>query len=445
MATTKYLALRMQSRSVCAKSRRYQSAFAPENTKISFAPFSNRDLAVTNAMLKVCATPSVMKFGIKTLRKAFDRPNNPISRLLLWSVRKTVFKHYCAGETLADCSHLAQKMQKSSVNLIIDHSVEEREDESEWAHNLDQKRLLLSRAREELGEVVKFIPVKVTALSSPGMLGRISTQLRAHGDDWEDRPLCTEEVRANLSKEDRKLFDSAVSNLCALCEQAKSVGIPLLLDAEASPRQPAVDVIALELMKKFNKKGEKPFVYNTYQMYLKDASRRLARDAKSSAKNNIVFSAKVVRGAYLVQENSEASSENRSSPICETKDATDKQYDRAIYDMLSAVTRGEAAIVIATHNRTSVENAINTMRDLNIPNDHPNVYIAQILGICDHVTCALGVAKYNALKLVLFGDFYEIFPWLLRRLDENSDMMGAQMLESPLVKQELKRRLQHAQ
>ena len=81
------------------------------------------------------------------------------------------------------------------------------------------------------------------------------------------------------------------------------------------------------------------------------------------------------------------------------------------------------------------------MRALGLPNNHPNVHIAQILGICDHVACALGASGYNALKLVLFGEFGEIFPWLLRRLEENSDVMGAALLESALVTRELRRRL----
>eukprot|EP01051_Picozoa_sp_SAG22_P027083 SAG22_NODE_8891_length_623_cov_1.087786_1_plen_55_part_01 len=46
---------------------------------------------------------------------------------------------------------------------------------------------------------------------------------------------------------------------------------------------------------------------------------------------------------------------------------------------------------------------------------------------------------YNAHKLVLYGDFEEVFPWLLRRLDENRDMLGAAQLEAPLVHAELKR------
>ena len=44
---------------------------------------------------------------------------------------------------------------------------------------------------------------------------------------------------------------------------------------------------------------------------------------------------------------------------------------------------------------------------------------AQIMGMCDNITLALGQHQYNSHKLVLFGDFDEVFPWLLRRLEEN--------------------------
>lgn len=57
------------------------------------------------------------------------------------------------------------------------------------------------------------------------------------------------------------------------------------------------------------------------------------------------------------------------------------------------------------------------------------IHMAQILGMSDNVTYALGLAGYNVHKLVLFGDFFDIFPWLLRRLDENGDLLGAMATE----------------
>jgi len=49
--------------------------------------------------------------------------------------------------------------------------------------------------------------------------------------------------------------------------------------------------------------------------------------------------------------------------------------------------------------------------------------------------------RFNANKLVLFGDFMEVFPWLIRRLDENRDMLGAAQQTQPFFLTEAKRRM----
>jgi len=56
---------------------------------------------------------------------------------------------------------------------------------------------------------------------------------------------------------------------------------------------------------------------------------------------------------------------------------------------------------------------------------YPFFLYIKIMGLCDNLGHCLGDQGYNAHKLVLFGDFSEVFPWLLRRLDENQDVMGA--------------------
>jgi hypothetical protein len=69
-----------------------------------------------------------------------------------------------------------------------------------------------------------------------------------------------------------------------------------------------------------------------------------------------------------------------------------------------------------------------------------SIHFGQIMGMCDHVTAALGLAGYNAHKLVLFGEFRDLFPWLLRRLDENGDVMGAMATERSIIGTEVQRR-----
>ena len=67
--------------------------------------------------------------------------------------------------------------------------------------------------------------------------------------------------------------------------------------------------------------------------------------------------------------------------------------------------------------------------------------VAQILGMADDLTLSLGLAGLNSLKLVPYGELVQVLPWLLRRLDENQDGLGAAAEERPLLRAELRRRL----
>jgi proline dehydrogenase len=50
--------------------------------------------------------------------------------------------------------------------------------------------------------------------------------------------------------------------------------VRLLIDAEQSYLQPAIDLFAIELQRQFN--SQQPVVYNTYQAYRKDGHQRYA-------------------------------------------------------------------------------------------------------------------------------------------------------------------------
>ena len=41
-------------------------------------------------------------------------------------------------------------------------------------------------------------------------------------------------------------------------------------------------------------------------------------------------------------------------------------------------------------------------------------FLEQIMGMSDNVTLALGASGYNVHKLVLFGSFGDVMPWMLR-------------------------------
>eukprot|EP00434_Breviolum_minutum_P017945 symbB.v1.2.015826.t1/scaffold1191.1/size132917/5 len=130
-----------------------------------------------------------------------------------------------------------------------------------------------------------------------------------------------------------------------------------------------------------------------------------------------------------------------------SKEATDAAFDSGMTKLLEAVQQPQtaprpyAAVMLATHNRHSLQKAVHEMERLGLSRDHPRIHFAQILGMVDNLTWALGLAGYNASKLLVFGAVHEVLPWLLRRARENRDAFGAQALELPVLVAEIRRRL----
>lgn len=69
------------------------------------------------------------------------------------------------------------------------------------------------------------------------------------------------------------------------------------------------------------------------------------------------------------------------------------------------------------------------------------MYFGQLLGMADHLTFPLGSRGYNAYKICAYGSVDETTAFLLRRVLENSDMLGGCAREVGLVRSELIRRL----
>jgi hypothetical protein len=58
--------------------------------------------------------------------------------------------------------------------------------------------------------------------------------------------------------------------------------------------------------------------------------------------------------------------------------------------MLSQVAKGQAEVMFATHNEDCIEYGIKRMEEIGIKPDDGCVSFAQLYGMCDHVSYALG-------------------------------------------------------
>ena len=114
---------------------------------------------------------------------------------------------------------------------------------------------------------------------------------------------------AALSEEETELMQGMQLRLETLARRASSLGVRLMIDAEQSYFQPAIDHLVLDLMQRYNKKEF--IVYTTVQCYLKEAQRRLNMEMKRAQRQQYFFAAKLVRGAYMISERKRAEEQVR--------------------------------------------------------------------------------------------------------------------------------------
>ena len=244
-----------------------------------------------------------------------------------------------------------------------------------------------------------------------------------------------------LNEEERNLYKRMRERIDSLVLLAQNLGVRLMIDAEHTYFQPAIDNITIDLARRFNRSGSFPVVFSTYQMYLKDSRQRLLTDMDRAKKGNYKFAAKLVRGAYMVLERQHAIEKGLADPINENINVTHENYNSAVTEAITRIAKGDdVEIMIASHNQRSVELALDTMRLHNLQ-PSAGVYFGQLLGMSDHLTFSLGDRGYKAYKYVPYGKVNEVMPYLIRRAQENADALSGAKFELNLTNNEIWRRM----
>jgi proline dehydrogenase len=252
---------------------------------------------------------------------------------------------------------------------------------------------------------------------------------------------------ATPSNEEIDLMHKMHERAHILAKEAFTNNVRLLIDAEQYRYQPAIDYLALELQRTYNDKDKTdvPIIFNTYQCYLKDVVKRIDIDLERSKRYNYHFGAKLVRGAYMVSENARANEMNIESPIHASIEETHLCYNNIVNILLREKVKDDSLvdtleIMCATHNQESIEKVLDLLTELNLNGN--DIHFAQLYGMSDNLTYPLGEYKYPAYKYVPYGQMDEVMPYLLRRAQENSDVIGKENAknELKLLFGELKRR-----
>lgn len=251
-------------------------------------------------------------------------------------------------------------------------------------------------------------------------------------------------ARATPTDEELELIEAMFRRAHTIADEAAQCGTRILIDAEQARFQPAIDNLVLELQQKYNsvETTNVPIIFNTYQCYRKGELDEIKTDVERSERYNYHFGAKLVRGAYLESERALAEMLQYPSPINDTIEETHQCYNDSVDYLLrhSTTTDKKLEIMCATHNQESIEKAIQIMDELGIDKGDGTVRFGQLYGMSDNLTFNLGQAGYRAYKYVPYGKVNQVMPYLLRRAQENSALMGNANRELKLLREELLRR-----
>ncbi|KAI8994525.1 FAD-linked oxidoreductase-like protein [Pilobolus umbonatus] len=265
-------------------------------------------------------------------------------------------------------------------------------------------------------------------------------------------------TEAILNNEDLEAYDRMINRLEQICTLAYNLNVSIMVDAEQSYFQEAIDHVAINLQRKFNHRTDDmpkyPTVYNTYQMYTKAAQGKMEIDAEVAKRENFTFAAKLVRGAYMVSERKRAQQLDYPSPIHETLEDTNQSFDGGVKFLLSKIgehqemagepldgSSSPIVFMVASHNRESVVLTIEEMERYNISPNSDIVHFGQLYGMQDQLSYVLGRHGYSIYKYLPYGMINEVIPYLLRRAQENSAVLGGVANERLLLWNEFKSRI----
>src|SRR5690606_8568375 len=381
-----------------------------ENTEIAFRGKSDGDINKAYWLFKLLSSNFLTRIG------------RPITDLALnWGlpiegiIRSTIFNHFCGGETIDGCVEAINRLAEQRVGTILDYAVEG--EETEEAFDDTCAEIIRTVTYATTNPNISFSVFKPTGLGRFELFEKINAK----------QPLSTDE---------RVEYERVRGRVERICQNCYEHGVKVLIDAEHSWIQDAIDDLAREMMQRFNR--ETPIVYNTYQLYRHDKLASLQADYYLAETDGFFLGAKLVRGAYMEIERERAQEKGYRSPIQTDKDATDRDYDLALQFCLDHIER--VGLVAGTHNEFSSKLLVDEMNRRQLPADHPHIYFAQLLGMSDNLSFNLAAAGYRVAKYMPYGPVKAVMPYLFRRAQENTSVAGQTGRELSLIAQEKKRR-----
>jgi len=382
-----------------------------EDTAIAFEGKTDNELRRAYWLFKLIGNNSLVQIG-KNLATVSLKLRLPIGGL----VRKTIFAQFCGGETITQSQATIDKLGKFGIGTILDYAAEGSNSEERFEQNAQQ--IIDTIHYGSTNPSIPFAVFKPTGVARFALLEKANMSVEF------------------LSRQEREEYQRVVDRIERICRCGFDHQIPVLIDAEESWIQDAIDRIVYQMMLKYN--DQKCIVYNTVQMYRTDRLTFLKKSVEQAQKDKIKYGVKVVRGAYMEKERVRAQQQGYPSPIHRNKEMCDKDHDAALTYLLSQIEH--TAICAGSHNEKSSLMLAQMMIELGIEPADKRIYFSQLLGMGDHISYNLAKNGFNVAKYVPYGSVKTVMPYLLRRVDENTSIAGQTSRELTLIQRERERR-----
>ncbi|MBT7572838.1 MAG: proline dehydrogenase [Flavobacteriaceae bacterium] len=380
------------------------------DTKEAFSLKSNFELNRAFFLFKIIGNTTFVKLStvLTNFALKFHLPVTPI-------IKATVFDHFCGGVNEEDCVPVINKMFDKNVHSVLDFSTEGFDSEKEFDDCLRKKISIIEFAKNK--KEIPFAVFKPTCLGSTDLFKKVSK--------FE-----------NLNDSENDSWNRVIQRFDQVCSKAFKENIKILIDAEEVEVQNAIDDLAIKMMRKYNLKTA--IVYNTVQMYRKDRLTYLNEMISNQLNDGVIFGLKLVRGAYMEKERNLAVSMNIESPICDTKNETDKNFNSGLDFVFNNFER--ISFVCASHNEDSILKVMSMMESKNLKSNDSSIWFGQLYGMSDNISFNLASKNFNTFKILPFGSVRNLMPYLIRRAEENTSVQGQTGRELQLILKERKRR-----
>jgi proline dehydrogenase len=381
-----------------------------ENTEYAFSLKSDSELERAYFLFRMIANEPLVRIGTAVTNFAI-KAHLPVEGL----IRSTVFDHFCGGINEEDCLSVVKKMYSKGVSSVLDYSVEAKEDETQFDAALEKTLKILDFVKEK--DSMPF------AVFKPTGFGRLALYQKL-GEG------------TSFTTSEQEEWDRVVERFEKVCSKTQQMQVRLLIDAEESWMQNAADDIVERLMRKYNTK--RPYIYNTLQMYRWDRMEYLQEQHRKAKEGGYYLGYKLVRGAYLEKENARAESMGYPTPICSSKEETDSNFNNAVRFIMNNLK--QISMFAGTHNESSTKLILEIMRERGLENHDQNIWFGQLYGMSDHISYNLSANGYNVAKYLPFGPVRDVMPYLIRRAEENTSVVGQTNRELELIEREMERR-----